>query len=87
MDSNALDRHITGNWGEDSVGEEYIKADRLPFQPIGTRIDVSKDTDPEEIVATLVSATVTSGFVYVTAEEYACTLVFSENVMVGLASD
>lgn len=87
LDSNALDRHITGNWGEDSVPEEFIKAERLAYQPLGTRIDVSKETHPVEIVATIERVSITSGFVYVTAEEFANTLVFPQDAMVRLADD
>lgn len=38
-ESNALDRHITGNWGEDSVGEDDIKLVDVPRITLGVSIE------------------------------------------------
>lgn len=41
-----LDRHITGNWGEDSVAPEFFQARLLDMQEAGTVINLAPDGDP-----------------------------------------
>lgn len=88
MDSNALDRHITGNWGEDSLGgDDFVKARDLAHSNVGTRIFVSADDVAVPIVATVEKVAITSGFVHVTAKEFTPVLVFGLDDTVELADD
>lgn len=87
MDSNALDRHITGNWGEDSVGEDFIPARELPYRGAALRIDVASEKDPEEIVATIRTAVDKGDYISVDAEEFQYVFVIPADAQVRLASD
>lgn len=44
---SGLDRHITGNWGEDSVPPEFLRAYELGTIEPGTVIDISSPDGPE----------------------------------------
>jgi hypothetical protein len=87
MNSNDLDRSITGNWGEDSVAPEFVKARELAefelTQPIV--IDVASQTGDRQIRATVKDIAVASGFVYVTAEEFEWPIVIPEEASVYFA--
>lgn len=84
-----LDQHITGNWGEDSVAPEFIKAEELGDMEASAtiRIDVAPQSEERQIVATVKSVAITSGFVYVTAEEFAYPFIIPVGTMVYFADD
>jgi len=67
-----LDQHITGNWGEDSVPPEFIKAEDLPNLEGGVEvtIDVGSQTGDRIVLATVESATPGADGVYVKAVQF-----------------
>lgn len=83
------DRDVTGNWGEDSVAPEFIKARDLGDFEVGQEvaIDVAPRTSHEEIRATVKKVSITSGMVYVETEELAWPLVIPEDEYVYFASE
>jgi hypothetical protein len=89
MDAGSLDRHITGNWGEDSVAPEFVTARELGDFEASQEvvIDVAPRTSHEEIRATVKKVSVTSGMVYVETEELAWPLVIPENELVYFAGE
>jgi hypothetical protein len=89
IDSRDLDRSITGNWGEDSVAPEFVKARELGDFELGQEviIDAAPRTSHEEIRATVKKVAITSGMVYVETEELAWPLVIPEGETVWFASE
>lgn len=82
-----LDQHITGNWGEDSVPLEFVKAEELGDMEGEVRIDVAPQIDDEPIVATITSVVITSGMVYVKTKEFAYSFVMPVGANVYFADD
>ena len=84
-----LDQHITGNWGEDSVAPEFVKAEQLGDFELGqeVRIDVAPQTADRAIVATVTSVAITSGFVHVRAQEFAYPFIIPVGTTVHFADD
>lgn len=89
IDSRDLDRNITGNWGEDSVAPEFVKARELGDFELSQEvvIDAAPQTSDEEIRATVKKVSITSGMVYVETEELAWPLVIPEDETVWFASE
>lgn len=87
MDANNLDRHITGNWGEDSVAPEFIAARKLGDFGVDQEvvIDAAPQTDEKQIPVTVREVSISSGMVYVTTKELAYRLVIPENETVWFA--
>lgn len=82
-----LDKHITGNWGEDSVAPEFVKASELADfgREQEVVIDAAPQTEEEAIPVTVKDVRITSGMVYVDTEELAWTLVIPEDATVWFA--
>lgn len=80
MDAGSLDRHITGNWGEDSVAPEFVKARELgDFEATEEIvIDAAPQTGGEPLRVTVEEVAITSGMVYVKTKELAWPLVIPE---------
>lgn len=89
IDGRTLDRHITGNWGEDSVSSEFVKAKELGDFDTEQEIviDAAPQTDEREIPVTATKVTITSGMVYVYTKELAWPLVIPEDDTVWFAGD
>lgn len=70
--SASLDRHITGNYGEDSVAPEFVKARELAdFETIvPCIIDVAPQSSESSIPATVTNVAISSGFVYIETKEF-----------------
>jgi hypothetical protein len=90
MDGNSLDRHITGNYGEDSVTPDFVKAHQLgDFGLDGELvIDISLRGEgaDEEIPVTVTEVRITSGLVYLHTKELAYQLVLTHDEIVWFAS-
>jgi hypothetical protein len=71
--SASLDRYITGNWGEDSVAPEFVKAQELGGFGVDEQcvIDVAPQDSEHSIPATVTGVTISSGFVYIETKEFA----------------
>lgn len=65
IDGTALDRHITGNWGEDSVPPEFTTAELLEE---GQSIDIGDPTE-EQVFVTVELVTVTGNEVLISTKE------------------
>lgn len=89
MTMEDLDRHITGNWGEDSVPTEFVKARELADFETGAEIviDVAPQTDEKAIPVTVTKVAITSGMAYVETKELAWPLVIPEDEAVYFAQD
>lgn len=87
--SASLDRHITGNYGEDSVAPEFITAREL--DDLGTEVPIVIDAAPQtvdnEIPVTVTKVAITSGFVYVTTKELEYQLIIPEDALVWFAGE
>ncbi len=79
-----LDRHITGNYGEDSVAPEFVRAWELgDFEMLEkVVIDVARQGAEKGIPVTVKEVRITSGMVYVTTEELSWPLVIPEDEVV-----
>lgn len=88
--SASLDRHITGNHGEDSVAPESITARELAYlvaeAPIVV-IDAAPQTVDNEIPVTVTEVAITSGFAYVTTKELEYQLIIPEDALVRFAGE
>lgn len=84
---NGLDRHITGNWGEDSVTPDSIKARELGnfADGAGVVIDATSHTGTETVPVTVESVIISWGNVYVTTTELAWPLMIPEDATVWFA--
>ncbi|MFF1701233.1 hypothetical protein [Streptomyces sp. NPDC058252] len=82
-----LDRHITGNWGEDSVAPEFVKARELgDFEAReAVVIDAAPQIADKPIPVTVMEVRITSGMVYVDTVELEWPLVIPENATVWFA--
>lgn len=89
MTMEGLDRHITGNWGEDSVPPEFVKARELADFETGAEIvlDAAPQTDEKAIPVTVTNVAITSGMVYVATKELAWPLVIPEDDRVYFAEE
>lgn len=89
IDGRALDRHITGNWGEDSVAPEFVKARELGDFEVSQEvvIDAAPQTSDKEIPVTVTKVSITSGMVYVETRELAWPLVIPEDETVHFAEE
>ncbi|MFE0472371.1 hypothetical protein ACFW2V_12190 [Streptomyces sp. NPDC058947] len=89
MNAGDLDRHITGNWGEDSVAPEFITARELGDLGAEQKvvIDAAPQTEEEHIPVTVEKVSITSGMVYVTTKELAWPLVIPEDETVWFADE
>lgn len=90
MDAGSLDRHITGNWGEDSVAPEFVTARKLGDFEVGQeiRIDVAPRTaEAWPCPLTVEKVAITSGMVYVKTKELAWPLAIPEGETVWFAED
>ncbi|GHB51859.1 hypothetical protein GCM10010331_44250 [Streptomyces xanthochromogenes] len=90
MGMQGLDRHITGNWGEDSVAPEFIKASELGDYEMheidgSVVIDAAPESAEQAVPVTVTDVRITSGMVYVTTEELAWPLVLPEDAAVCFA--
>jgi hypothetical protein len=88
-DMQGLDRHITGNWGEDWVPPDFIKVrelcDLAARQVV--RIDVAPQTADRPIVATIKRVVDKGSYVSVWAEEYAYPFVMDKDMTVFFANE
>ncbi|MBD3004647.1 hypothetical protein [Streptomyces sp. 5-10] len=82
-----LDRYITGNWGEDSVAPEFVRAEELGDLEGEVRIDVAPQTSDRQIPVTIESVAITSGFVYLTTKELEYVLQIPQDALVYFADD
>jgi hypothetical protein len=89
VDAGSLDKHITGNWGEDSVAPEFVTARELGDFEMEQRvvIDAAPQTADKPIPVTVEKVSITSGMVYVTTEELAWPLVIPEGELVYFADE
>lgn len=83
----SLDQYITGNWGEDSVSPEFVKAQELVnFETDGSCvIDVAPEGAGRSIPVTVTNVVVSSGFVYIEAKELAYKLILMVDDIVYFA--
>lgn len=78
MNGTDLDRHITGNWGEDSVPPEFTEVENLEA---GQVIDVGDQTE-EEVFVTVEYVTVRGNEVRVSTKELAFDLIMNRGEQV-----
>lgn len=83
-----LDQFITGNWGEDSVPPEFIKAEELGDLEGVVKIDVGSGIENDhQIVATVERVTDKGHYVSVWAKEFAYPFVIDKGTPVYFADD
>lgn len=89
MDAASLDRHITGNWGEDSVAPEFVTARELGDFGMEQEIviDATAHTAEGSTPVTVEKVSITSGMVYVQTKELAWPLAIPEDATVWFAGD
>lgn len=82
-----LDRHITGNWGEDSVSAEFVRARELAdFEARdAVVVDAAPLTAEKPVPVTVTDARITSGMVHVQTVELEWPLVIPEDAHVYFA--
>lgn len=89
IDGHSLDRYITGNWGEDSVAPDFVKARELGDFEMGQKvvIDATSSRAGESITVTVEKVSIKSWTVFVYTEELAWPLAIPEDATVWLAGD
>jgi hypothetical protein len=80
-----LDRHITGNYGEDSVPPEFVWGEDLDTLTPGTKLEIG--VGEHSVVVTPKSAVFGDATVYLTVEELQFPLAVGKDAPVRFADD